>query len=279
MENKKDAAFLADIHLHSEYSHDSVCPVANICQAALEQQLDLVCITDHCDLYSDENSEAVLQDRRNAYEGVRRVAKNYSGVEVLVGVELGAGFIFPALAQRIISEIPFDMVIGSVHGIMFRGQRVSTSKCDFSALDEAALMEYLNCHMDATVYIAEKLDVDVLGHLTYIFRYINGKYKMNFDWRILEDKIKRIFRALIDRGIALEINTSCVGSSYNEWLPSKDLIDLYIAMGGRLFTLGSDDHKAQKLCNGFAEVKAYLKEQGIENLVYYKNRTPHYYSI
>ena len=275
----KDGKFLADIHLHSEYSHDSVCPAVNIYKAALENHVDLVCITDHCDLYAEPGPDETVKDRKAAFENLRRDTENCPGVEVLIGVELGAGFIYPQLAQRIVDEIPYDMVIGSVHGIMFRGQRISTSKCDFGAMDDAAMMEYLDCHMEATCYIAEKLDVDVLGHLTYVFRYLNGRYNKNLDWHVLEKLIRRVFRAIIERGIALEINTSCVGSNYDEWLPTKDIIDLYIEMGGRLFTLGSDDHKAKKLCNGFDAVKAYLREKGIESLVYYKNRVAHHYSI
>ena len=279
MSDKNQDTFLADLHLHSEYSHDSVCPASDIYKAALENHVDLVCITDHCDLYPTSGLEETLADRKEAYANLLRDTENCPGVEILIGIEVGGGFIYPELAQRIIDEIPFDMVIGSVHGIMFRGQRVSTSKFDFGSADDETILEYLDCHMNATIYIAEKMDVDVLGHLTYIYRYINGKYKKNLDWHILESYIRRIFRAIIHRGIALEINTSCVGSAYDEWLPSKELIDLYIEMGGRLFTLGSDSHKAERLALDFDAVKEYLRTKGIRELLYFKNRIPHTYSI
>ena len=279
MADRKNAAFLADTHLHSQYSHDSTCPVSAIYQAALEKQVDLVCITDHCDLYADRDPEQTLQSRKEIFAALTRDVQNCAGVEMLIGVELGAGFIVPELAQKIVDTIPFDVVIGSVHGILFRGERVSTSKFDFGAADEEAMLAYLDGYMDAAVYIAERQDVDVLAHLTYILRYINGKYKKNLPWQIQEEKIRRVFRALIRRGIALEINTSCVGSFYDEWLPAREIIDLYLEMGGRLFTLGSDDHKATKLCHGFDAVKDYLREKGIRELVYYKNRVAHPYSI
>ena len=274
-----DRKFLADIHIHSEYSHDSTCPVSDIYKAAQEKGVDLVCITDHCDLYAESDSRELVKLRRQI---VRDIAKSIPGdgaVEVLIGVELGGGFIQPELAGILVDSIPFDVVIGSVHGILFRGERKSTSKFDFGAADEAAMLEYLDGYMDAAVYIAEQMDVDVLAHLTYILRYINGKYKRNVDWRIQKEKICRIFRALIERNIALEINTSCVGSFYDEWLPAKEIIDLYIKMGGRLFTLGSDAHKGEKIAHGFDAVKDYLREKGITHLVYYKNRIPHKYSI
>lgn len=275
----EDRNFLADIHIHSEYSPDSVCPVAQICESALQKKLDLICITDHCDLYSDENPREILEYRKKVLDGITETAQNYQGVQTLIGVELGGGFIFPELAQAVVDSQPFDVVIGSVHGIIFRGERKSTSKFDFSAVDEETMLEYLDCYMDAAIYIAEKLDIDVLGHLTYYLRYTNGKYHRNLDWRIHEDKIRRIFRAIIARNIALEINTSCVGSFYDEWIPCKDVIDLYLDMGGRLFTLGSDAHKSERIARGFEDVKNYLREKGVDRLVYYKNRVAHAYSI
>ena len=139
-------------------------------------------------------------------------------------------------------------------------------------------MEHPKTEVDIEEMI-EKTDFDVLSHLTCPLRYINGKYQKNLDWHIVEEKIRRIFRALIERGIALEINTSCVGSFYDEWLPNKELIDLYLEMGGRLFTLGSDAHKAQKIGLGFPEVMDYLRSRGVTQLVYYKNRQPRFYSI
>lgn len=275
----EDRKFLADIHIHSEYSHDCVTPVAEICEAALEKKLDLICITDHCDLYSDENWQAVLDERKETVDGIAAVIPNYQGIEVLTGVELGAGFIFPELAQAVVDSQPYDMVIGSVHGIMFRGERKSTSGFDFGSADEAAVLEYLDGYMDAAVYIAEKLDVDVLAHLTYVLRYVNGTYKRNVDWRIQSEKICRIFRAIIARNIALEINTSCVGSFYDEWLPAKEIIDLYIEMGGRLLTLGSDAHKSDRIGTDFEAVRNYLREKGIDRLVYYKKRVAQEYTI
>lgn len=271
--------FRADIHIHSEYSHDSTCPVSEIYGAALEKGIDLVCITDHCDLYANDDPQKVLESRKQIVEGIRKSIENCKDVEILIGVELGGGFIAPALAQAVVDSQNYDVVIGSVHGIMFRGERKSTSKFDFGAADEAAMLEYLDGYMDAVVFIAEKLDVDVLAHLTYILRYINGKYKRNLDWRIQEEKIRRIFRAIIERGIALEINTSCVGSFYDEWLPARELVDLYIEMGGRLFTLGSDAHKSEKIGQGFEAVKTHLREKGIAQLVYFKNRVAHPYAI
>ena len=278
-QERKPENFRADIHIHSAYSQDSSCPVWDIYQSALEKQMDLVCITDHCDIHPGHDVQALLAYRKQTVEGIAQSIQGCTGVEILTGVELGGGFLEPEIAKAVIADQPYDMVIGSVHGIMFRGERRSTSKFDFGSVDDRTVLEYLDGYMDASIYIAEKLDVDVLAHLTYIFRYINGKYKKNVDWRIQEEKIRRVFRAIIARGIALEINTSCVGSAYDAWLPAREIVDLYIQMGGRLFTLGSDAHTSEKIGNGFEQVKTYLRQKGICTLAYYKKRVRHEYVI
>lgn len=278
-EEARKQPFRADIHVHSEYSQDSTCPVSEIYRAAKEKKLDLVCITDHCDIHPHHDVPELLAYRKKTVEGITESLRDCPDVEILIGVELGGGFMEPEIARAVVESRKYDLVIGSVHGIMFRGGRKSTSHFDFGAVDEAAVLEYMDGYLDATAYIAEKLDVDVLAHMTYILRYVNGKYQRNIDWHRFEDKIRRVLRAIIARNIALEINTSCVGSSYDAWLPDKEIVDLYIEMGGRLFTLGSDAHRAEKLGSGFEEVKAYLRQKGIRTLLYYKNRIPHTYEI
>lgn len=271
--------FIADVHIHSEYSHDSVCSVSEIIEAGRKKQMDVLCITDHCDLRSGLDADDLLENRKQIVLNIAHSAAGCKDVKILAGIELGGGFIEPEIARRLIDSQLFDMVIGSVHGIMFRGERISTGKFDFSNADEKTILEFLDCYMDASIYVAEQLDVDVLAHLTYIFRYINGKHQKNLDWRIQEDKIRRIFRALIARNIALEINTSSIGSAYDEWVPAKEIVDIYIEMGGQLFTLGSDAHQSEKIGNGFEEVRAYLREKGISNLVYFEKRIPRQYKV
>lgn len=271
--------FQADVHIHSEYSQDSDCPISDIRNGAVIRGMDLVCITDHCDIHPGEDSQALLKFRKQVVSAVRENAQLYQDLRILAGVELGGGFLEPEIADRVTAGEDYDLVIGSVHGIRFQGERRSTSHFDFGAATETTVLEYLEQYMDAELYVAEKLDVDVLAHLTYIFRYINGKYRLDLDWRVQEDKIRRVLAAIIARGIPLEINTSCLGGSYNEWLPSREIVDIYLEMGGYLFTLGSDAHVSRKIGTGFAEVKAYLREKGVRYLMFFVNRIPHQYGI
>lgn len=269
----------ADIHMHSEYSPDSTCPVAQIKATAAEKGFGLVCITDHCDLNPTHEESAVLEFRKQVVTGIRQQTGDTDKPEILVGVELGGGFLVPELAGRMVAAEKYDVVIGSVHGIMFRDKRQSTAKCDFGKMDNEAVLEYLDRYLDSALYVAENLDVDILAHLTYILRYINGKYRLNVDWHPQEVKIRRILAAIIQRGIPLEINTSSRGGVYDEWLPARQIVDMYLDMGGYLFTFGSDAHVSERIGSYYDEVTDYLRSKGIRYMIYFKERIAHQYSI
>ena len=48
----------ADYHVHTYYSHDSSCPMADMIERALELGIDELCFTDHVDygINSDEDN-------------------------------------------------------------------------------------------------------------------------------------------------------------------------------------------------------------------------------
>ena len=275
----KEHIFLADSHIHSEFSHDSVCTVSEIEQTALEKGLSLVCITDHCDLRVADDPVTVLERQKNRVQEIRAQRKNPNGLQTLVGIELGGGFLLPELASEIIDAEDYDVVIGSVHGIMFRGQRTSTSHFDFGAVSREDVLEYLDGFLDAELYIAEKLDVDVLAHLPYIFRYINGKYGLGLDWHIREEKFRRILKAAIQRGIAYEINTACWHGTYEQQTVEKAVLELYLEMGGKDIILGSDAHKSHHISSCFDQAIDFLRSKGVDSLVYFVGRKRQTYPI
>ena len=62
-------------------------------------------------------------------------------------------------------------------------------------------------------------------------------------------------------------------------LTYEDILKLYLQMGGKLLTLGSDAHKAEKLGKGFGQTVQLLKSLGVTELQYVKKRKFHAYKI
>lgn len=265
-------SFLADTHIHSHFSHDSDSKMADICRAAKEKNIGVICITDHADVKPHSDLQEMAQNRQEVYREIRETA--CEGVELLVGIELACGGFYPdnsifdRATQTLLTVGQYDCVIGSVHSV----GATSTARNDYAAMSKMELVAYLDRYFDAALAMLEYGKPDVLAHLTYPLRYINGKFGKELDWRLLEPKIRLVLQTVIQNGIALEINTSCLGTEYDQLLPNEDILKLYLQMGGKLLTLGSDAHKAEKLGKGFGQTVQLLKSWNVTQLYYFKNR-------
>ena len=272
-------SFLADTHVHSHFSHDSESILSDICKAAKEKNISVVCITDHADVKPTTDMEQLAQSRRDAFREVRE--EQGDGVELLLGIELACGGFYPdhtifeKAADTLLRIGYYDCVIGSVHSV----GSTPTSGNNYSTMSKKELIDNLDRYFNAVLAMLEYSNPDVLAHLTYPLRYINGKYGRGLDWRELEPKIQKILCQVIEKNIALEVNTSCLGTDYDELLPNAEILKLYLQMGGKLLTLGSDAHKPERLGRGFGQTIQLLKSLGVTQLQYVKNRQFHSYEI
>ena len=55
-------------------------------------------------------------------------------------------------------------------------------------------------------------------------------------------------------------------------MPEYELIDRYISLGGRLFTLGSDTHDCSDVGIGIGEAQKYLKSKNVDRLCAFRGR-------
>ena len=271
--------FLADMHVHSRFSHDSESTLSDIYRATKEKKIDVVCITDHADVKPTSDMAQLIQNRKDVLRAIEE--ERSKGADLLLGIELACGGFYPdhtifEHAERALLNIGhYDCVIGSVHSVGL----TSTARNDYAAMSKMELIGYLDRYFDAVLSMLEYGNPDILAHLTYPLRYINGKYSRNLDWRELKTKISEILQQVIQKGIALEVNTSCLGSYYDCLMPDEDILKLYLQMGGKLLTLGSDAHKPENVGKDFVPAIQRLKQWHVEELHYVKNRKFYAYKI
>ncbi len=262
---------LADIHTHSEHSHDSSCPIKAMAESEIQKGIDIMAVTDHCDIETHESVD-VRQIVRDCIADAKSSNDLFESIEILRGTELGEAIWYPELAEKILAENPLDLVIGSVHAVRFPEYEMPYSQIDFAAMGKETTLAYLDKYFDEMLEMISGVSFDTLAHLTCPLRYINGKYGLNISCRLFEDKILNILKEIISRSIALEINTSCKGGGYGEFMPEEWIIKAYKQLGGHLVTLASDAHAAQNAAYYFDEALAMLKRNGFENIYYFKNR-------
>jgi histidinol-phosphatase (PHP family) len=115
--------------------------------------------------------------------------------------------------------------------------------------------------------------MDALGHFDLMKRYAFDVFG-NYDMEVYYDLISSIFDVMINRNIALEINTSGLISSAKEIFPSIDVLKLYRSKGGEMITVGSDAHRPDMLGNGIEDIFKLLKNMGYTSILSYRKRIP-----
>lgn len=268
---------LADMHTHSENSHDSVCKIEDMCNSQKKRGTSVFAVTDHFDTASF-NDYDIFSPISSSCKTVAEIKKKQGNLLVLSGIEISEGFWYPNIYEKAINLEKYDAVIGSVHLVRYKNLSYAYSKIDFSALDKETISAYTNAYFNDMLEMTETADFDILAHLTCPLRYINGKYKIKTDLSRYNDKIEEILRRIIRMGISLEVNTSSF-DVLNDFMPPSDILKKYYSMGGYLITLGSDAHTAENASAHFDKALNKLKEIGFKNIFYYKNRKPHQITI
>lgn len=266
----------ADIHTHSYFSTDSKEPTENMIKAAINKGLKYYCITEHMDMDfpkqpgSPENE--FLLDGDAYYKEFFQLKEKYAKIKpeftLLFGVELG---LQPHLADKhreFISKYPFDFIIGSEHTT----NRKDPYYPEFyqGRSEKEAYMEYFE---DIITNLNVFSDIDSLGHLDYVVRYGPNRNR-NYTYSEYSDCIDTILRILINKNIALEVNSSGYKYELGEPNPSKDVIVRYRELGGELITIGSDAHDSSRISKDFDRIALLLSQCGFAHYCVYQNRQP-----
>lgn len=261
-----------DLHIHSKNSHDSRQTLDEICKTAMTKGISGIAVCDHADTW--------FFDKDHTYEMIDRcmqeidMARTKYGerLEILKGVEMAEYLDEPEKAEKLLKAHDFDVILGSVHSILYEDITDAYSRIDFSEMPMEKIYGFLKEYFRKMAEMIEKTDFDILTHLTCPLRYINGKYKRNADVLCFKKEIGDIFSMIIQKDIALEINTSGIGAAYGDYMPHETLLRMYAEMGGRLITFGSDAHMPQYIGNGFMEAQELLYKIGFREYCVFRQR-------
>ena len=231
-----------DFHMHSDVSKDGRSAGAEMAARAAHLGLQEICFTDHIDYIPDPNTADwtfKTADYNAAYDHLV-----FDNLKIRKGIEFG---LLPDNREGFAKELqrrPFDFVIGSIHF----AQDVDVYGADFwdgrdvTETEAAFLEETLSC-----VRIHD--DFDVLGHLTVLgkVRYTPNNRPMAYSDHA--DLIDEIFRALIQKGKGIEVNTSGLARC-GAFLPTADYLHRFKELGGQIVTVGSDAHSYHRVGQG-----------------------------
>lgn len=259
---------LLDMHVHTDSSPDGEHAPTLLCEYALRRGLRAIAFTDHCEVdtfYSEHYDRTI---RQAYFEATKARAVFRGSIIVSIGVELGQSIQNIPLAEKIVRDMNYDVVLASTHCV--RGMK------DFYFLD------YKDCDVPALLkqYFEEVLETvewggfDVLTHLTYPLRYICGDHGIEVDLEPYRGIIDSILKGLAEKDKALEINTSGLRQKYGKLSPEFEVVRRFRELGGKYITVGSDAHNVADLGKGLREGLAVAKQAGFACITLFESRTP-----
>ena len=271
-----DRQILWDCHMHSSFSADSDTPMEVMIHRAVETGLQGITFTEHLDPdypVTPDNLDFSLNIP--AYkEKLAELSDIYKDkIQVRFGIELGLQMHLGEYFDSLLSQTPFDFVIGSshlVHGYdpyypeFFEGRK-----------------EFL-CYMEYFESILENLhafsEMDVYGHIDYIVRYGPNQNKY-YTYERYQDILDEILRTVIARGRGIELNTGGFHYGLGEPNPCRAVIRRYRELGGEIITVGADAHGPEKIAYDFDKAAAILADCGFKYYTVFQNRKPEFVKL
>ncbi len=263
---------LIDCHCHTRFSADGHGDPRELCLQAIEHGLTQVALTDHLD--SDPADPA--RDYFD-YEACRAAAlacrdEFADKLQVAFGVEMDFQLRSAAESAAGLEGREFDLVIGSAHYV---GGEMGWVDETYESLTEN---DAYTTHFEGALATARSGLIDVLAHLDLVKRYAIPIYGP-CDLVPYADIIDEILRECIDRGLALEVNTSGLRQAPEEPFPGPAIIGRYRELGGELIAVGSDCHRPSDVGKGIAEAIDMIRTAGFKALTVFEDREAKFVDI
>ena len=267
--------YIADSHTHSKYSFDgpqnSSGEICSLCEAAIERGLSEIAITDHLDIngavegiYPEIDCDSIRRD-------VLAAKEKYAGkLYVCYGIELGQAMEYPKEAKAFLDKYKYEFVIGSLHN--YPGVP-DYSFIDYAQITDRHIEKLFRSSIDGLCDLCNFDGLNTIAHFTYMHRYVRRAGK-EIDFSKFGDEIRTFLKRVIEKGKALEINTSTLRDPSHITMPTHELVKLYRQLGGEMITCGSDSHGAEFVGAGIKETYEFLESAGFEYITVFHDGKP-----
>lgn len=253
---------IVDSHIHTEVSSDSRLKLSDAHRRAEELGIGIT-LTEHIDLgYPTEGMFTFDPKDYFARYGDMRSER------VRLGVEIGMQTEYTDANRAIAHSAPFDYVLGSIH--MVDGIDLYNEEYYHGKPKQMTYGRYFESMIDC---LRSDTYIDALAHIDYICRY--ARYDdTEIEYRAFADYIDEVLHLVIEREIALELNTRRLYTAPQAAYMLDTIYRRYYDLGGRLVTIGSDAHKTDAIGWAVSDAMSLIERWKLRP-VYYENRRPH----
>lgn len=263
------------MHVHTDDSPDADISASELVARGLKMNLAGIGFVAHVDMDPEDCCYGGFKE--TVYNRSIELAREKSGGRLLVlkGIEVGEPHIYEESVKSIVDYSNYDFITGALHSLDGIGMVLGSEV--YADADPLSIVEQ---YYIETLKMVEVSDIDILAHMG-LFRRGLALAGLKHDFNELElwpDTVCRILEVIIDRDIALELNTSGLRRKENITYPIPLILDMYHRIGGQLITIGSDTHREPHVFFGLQKGKRLLCETGFTETVFFRNREPRFHA-
>jgi len=238
--------------------------MAEMCQAAIDHHVPEIGFTEHYDLIPKEDCRDwfKLEPWAASLEQVREQFKGR--LIVRAGIELGEPHIYAAEDQALLNRYNFDYCLGSLHWV---GTETIFDKNYFRRPAKEAFRLFFE-ELERMTRVG---GFDILSHFDVPVRTGFNVYG-SYDPKEHEDSIRPALKNVIEKGIALDINTKGLDIPANVLTPGLDILRWYVEMGGERVTFGSDAHRPIRVGKDIEFAMDVAREAGLKYATMFEKR-------
>jgi len=187
-------------------------------------------------------------NHRQYNEAIDQARSQYGNrLSIRKGFEIGYDIRYDRAIREWIDEKEFEYLIGSIHYV----DNIALDSPDgWSGMQPTELAQRYFTGVKKSVQSGL---FSIIGHFDLIREYVSSNQYVSSR---LSGLIDEIFELMISKGTYLEINSR---RRVNDTVPSNDLIQRYLSLGGKRFSFGSDAHSIDDLGVGIVEAMSLVK--------------------
>lgn len=277
---------LADYHMHTQFSDDSVEPMENMVKKAIALNFDEICFSDHVDygikldveqFNKQEDAQSMLVrrlcnvDYPKYMQSIKDMRTKYRDViNIKTGMEFGVQKHTIPQFETLFFNYDFDFIIMSCHQV--EDKEFWTNEFQEGQSQETYIERYYQEIYDC---VCAYKNYSVLGHLDMIQRYTKPRYPFEKSKAI----ITKILKQVIQDGKGIEVNSSSFHYKIPDLMPERAILKLYYELGGKIITVGSDAHETKYLGDEIPYIYEELKKIGFTHVCTFDRMIPSYHAL
>lgn len=282
---------LADYHVHTEFSNDSIYPMEEVVKDAISLGIGDICFTDHVDYgpYRDWDDPRGIQyrpgdegepeqvaltnvDYKKYFSMIEKMREKYrEKIAIKAGLEFGVQTHTIPEYEKLFRSYPFDFIILSIH--QAGDQEFWTNEYQSGRTQQEYNEDY---YKELLSVVQNYHNYSVLGHMDLIVRY--DSYGV-YPFEKLKPLLTEILKTVIADGKGIEVNTSNHRYGLSDMTPSRDILKLYKELGGTIITIGSDSHKKEHLGAYIDWAKEELRKLGYTQFCTFEKMQPIFHEL